>query len=80
MTNWQDILERAGWTVAQAFTGSLTAIPIAQLFTDLDISGGETALLAACGASVAALLSFVKTLAQERLGVIETRKAPEYLP
>jgi len=71
--NWYDILERAGWTVAQAFTGTLTAVPIAELFTDLNLAGAETALLAACGSAVAAALSFIKTLSQERLAKLDTR-------
>lgn len=76
--NWHDILERAAWTAVQA---GVAAVPVAQV--SAAIAGGEIDALAqlglaALGAGSAALISFIKTLAQERLGAIETRK--EFLP
>ena len=73
-TNWRDVFERMAWTAAQAFVG---AIP-ATLFIDAMLQGSMTNLqtvaasgIAAAGASV---LSFVKTLAQERLAYLDTRQ------
>ncbi len=66
--DWKDIAERAGWTAVQAGLGAIVTVP---LLTDVD--GWETAALAAGTAAVGAVLSFIKTLAQEQLGVIETR-------
>lgn len=73
MTNWHDILERGVWTAVQAFTGSIVATPIAATIAGLDVSSLEAIALSALGASVAAVLSFLKTLAQERLSVPDTR-------
>jgi cyanate permease len=66
--DWKDIAERAGWTAVQAGLGAIVTVPLLT-----DVEGWETALLAAGTAAVGALLSFGKTLAQEQLGVIETR-------
>lgn len=71
--NWADILERAGWTAVQ---GALSAIPVAQItaaITEANIDGLEQLGLAAVGGAVAATLSFLKTVAQERLGRFDTR-------
>ena len=72
-TNWHDIMERGLWTAVQAFAGSLTTATLAQTIAEVDISGLETIALSALGASVAAVLSFVKTIAQEKLAVTATR-------
>lgn len=66
--NWHDILERALWTALQ---GALAALPITELITD--VSGLKALGIAALTGAGAALLSFIKTLAQERLGLIDTR-------
>jgi len=71
--NWYDILERAGWTAVQ---GALASIPVAQL--SAAIAGGEIDALAqlgltAVGAGVGAAVSFIKTVAQERLAKLDTR-------
>jgi len=55
--NWNNILERAGWTFLQGFLVVITAAP------SLDLSVAKTAALA--GAMAA--LSFVKTVVQQRL-------------
>jgi hypothetical protein len=72
--NWKDILERASWTALQA---GLAAIPVAQLtaaFTEgVDITTIQQLALVGLGAAVGAFVSFIKTVAQERLGVLETR-------
>jgi len=71
--NWADIAERAGWTAVQ---GALSALPVAQVtaaITEADISGLEQLGLAALGGAVAAGLSFIKTVAQERLAKLDTR-------
>lgn len=66
--DWKDILERAAWTFVQAAIGTVTALP---LFTDID---GWAAVGAAAGAAgLSAVLSFLKTVAQERLGRFDTR-------
>jgi len=71
--NWNDIIERAGWTALQA---GLSAIPVAQVataITETDIDSLEQLALVGLGAAVGAIVSFIKTIAQERLGLIETR-------
>lgn len=73
MTNWQDIIERAVWTAVQAAVSVVTVVPLIT-----DVAGWEAAGVAAASAAAASLLSFVKTLAQERLSVPETRAG--YMP
>ena len=68
MTDWRDVLERAGWTAVQAAVASVTAVPLLT-----DAAGWEALVVASATAGVAALVSFIKTVAQERLGVLETR-------
>lgn len=63
--NWSDIYERAAWTALQGFLGTLTAVSI----TDVD----RELLISAAAAAVAALLSFFKTVAQERIEQLDTR-------
>lgn len=67
--NWKDIFERAAWTFVQGALGAITALP---LLTDLQ--GWEAVGVAAASGGLGALLSFFKTLAQERMGLIETRQ------
>jgi len=67
-TNWRDILERAAWTAVQAAVATVTTVPMLT-----DVAGWEALGVAAATAGVGAVLSFVKTIAQERLGMIETR-------
>jgi len=62
MLNWYDILERAGWTFVQSFLG---AFPIAGIGTDL--AAWKAAALSGLAAGVAALISFVKNVAKQRL-------------
>lgn len=66
--DWRDILERALWTAVQSGLATLTTVP---LITDAD--GWESAAVAAGTAGLGAALSFIKTVAQERLGRWETR-------
>ena len=71
--DWSNVLERAGWTSLQA---AIAAVPVTQV--TLAITGGDidtlTQLgLAALGAAVGAALSFVKTVAQERMEVLRGR-------
>lgn len=65
--DWSNVLERAGWTSVQA---GLAAIPVAQVTAA--VSGGEleavaTLGLAFLGAAIGGALSFIKTIAQDRL-------------
>lgn len=71
--NWYDVLERAAWTAAQSFLGAISTVELARAVTSTDIQTLETLLLAGAGAAVAALASFLKTLAQERLNNLDTR-------
>lgn len=67
--SWQNILSRAGWAALWGFTG---AIPVAQLtaaFADGSISTLQQLAAAGVGGGMGALLSFFKTLAQEKMGV-----------
>ena len=68
MTNWRDIVERAVWTFVQGALGAVTVVPIAT-----DLAGWEALGVAAATGGIGAVLSFLKTLAQERLSVPETR-------
>lgn len=71
--NWKDILERAAWTALQ---GGISAIPVAQIaaaLTDVNIDALTQLLLVGVGGAVASLLSFLKTVAQERTAVLDTR-------
>lgn len=71
--NWRDILERAAWTAVQ---GAIAAVPVAQVTAAIggsDVDALAQLALAGLGGGVAAALSFIKTVAQERLGMIETR-------
>ena len=71
--NWYDILERAGWTFVQGALGAATVVPVVT-----DIAGWEAFGVAAATGGISAVVSFLKTLAQERLSKFETRS--EYLP
>jgi len=57
--NWKNIAERAAWTFVQ---GALSVVALEML-----ASGDVNALKAAAIGGVAALLSLVKTIAQEKL-------------
>ena len=59
MNDWKNILERAGWTFVQAAAAGLIVIPA----TDWDLGLAKAAALA----GVAAVLSLVKTVAQDKL-------------
>ena len=74
MTNWKDVIERAIWTAVQSAVSVVTVVPLIT-----DVEGWQAAGVAAASAAAASLLSFLKTLAQERLSVPETR-ATEYRP
>lgn len=65
--NWGNILERAGWTFVQGTLGSLTTVAVADALTSLNVESLTALGLAALGGGTAALLSFIKTVAQERL-------------
>lgn len=64
--NWNNILERAAWTFAQAFIGAFS-IGVTG-WAQGDWSALKTAALSGAVAGAAALLSLIKTLAQEKLG------------
>lgn len=66
--NWTDILERAAWTAVQGAIGAITVVPVVT-----DVDGWEALIVAAGTGAAASLVSFLKTLAQERLGKFETR-------
>lgn len=60
--DWFNILERAGWTAVQAAIASITAVPLVT-----DIEGWQTLSIVGISSGISALLSFIKTVAQERL-------------
>lgn len=66
--NWYDILERAAWTFVQGALGAITVIPAVS-----DVGGWAALGAAALTGGVGALLSFLKTIAQEKLDVPDTR-------
>lgn len=72
-TNWHDIIERAAWTAVQAFAGAIPSAALIEAISEVDLSTLETLALAGFGAAGSALLSFVKTLAQEKLRFRDTR-------
>lgn len=72
--NWGDILERASWTGVQSFLGALATTEVAGAIGEADLDTLQALALSAFGASVAALISFFKTVAQERLAKLDTRK------
>lgn len=59
--NWSNVVERAVWTFVQGFLAVFTVSNIA------DVQALKAAGLAGVTGGVAALLSFIKTVAQERL-------------
>lgn len=73
-TDWNDVIERGLWTAVQAFVGAITTTELAQAVADIDISGMQAIALSGAGAGVAALVSFIKTVAQERLTRLDTRR------
>ena len=66
--NWHDILERAVWTFVQGALGAITAVPLVT-----DVAGWSVLGVAAATGGVSALLSLLKTVAQERLKRFDTR-------
>lgn len=66
--NWHDIFERAAWTFIQGALGAITAVPLVT-----DVQGLEAVGVAAATGGVGALVSGLKTVAQERLGRFDTR-------
>lgn len=66
--NWRDIVERAAWTFVQGALGAITMVPLVT-----DIKAWKAVGVAAAAGGMGALLSFLKTLAQERTGKFETR-------
>ncbi len=71
--NWKDVLERAAWTAAQAFLGAVPPSQVVAAIETADVSQLEAFGLSAAAAAIAAVLSFAKTIAQEKLGVFDTR-------
>ena len=67
-TNWRDVFERAVWTFVQGAVAVVTAVPLIT-----DIEGWAALGVAAVSGGVAAVLSFLKTFAQERLALPDTR-------
>lgn len=61
--DWENVLERAAWTFVQAAVSTVAVVP-----TVTDVAGWKAVGVAAATAGIAALVSMVKTLAQERLG------------
>ena len=66
--NWHDILERAAWTFVQGAVGAVTAVPLVT-----DVEGWSVLGVAAATGGVSAVLSLLKTVAQERLKRFDTR-------
>ena len=64
--NWNNIIERAAWTFAQAFVAAFS-IGLTG-WTQGDWTALKTAALSGAVAGAAALLSLIKTIAQEKLG------------
>lgn len=60
--NWRNVLERALWTAVQSFIGTIS---VAELF---NVDDQWWVALAVTGVSSA--LSFIKTVAQERLAAL----------
>lgn len=69
--NWGNILERASWTAVQSFLGALTTTEVAQAIGQVDLDAMQALGLSALGAAVASLVSFFKTIAQERLKTLD---------
>jgi phosphoribosylformimino-5-aminoimidazole carboxamide ribonucleotide (ProFAR) isomerase len=63
--NWKNILERAAWTFVQAFLAVFGVSAVS------DLEALKSAAVAGVAAGVAALLSFIKTVAQERLSGVD---------
>ena len=66
--NWHDILERSVWTFVQGFIGAVTAVPLVT-----DTHGWAAIGVAGATGGISALLSLLKTVAQERLRRFDTR-------
>lgn len=70
---WRDVAERVTWTFLQAFLGTVTAIPLADLFADgVDLERAETLLLAGLAAGASAVFSLLKGIAASRLEELGT--------
>lgn len=57
--NWKDLLERVGWTFAQAFLGVFATASLA------DLNAAKTAAVAGVAAGVAAVLSVIKNVVKQ---------------
>lgn len=62
--DWKNVLERAGWTALQA---GLAAIVVVPAVTD-GLDAWAAVVASAASAAIAALISFAKTVAQDKLG------------
>ena len=60
--NWGNVLSRAAWTFAQGALGAVVVLPYIS-----DVNGWKSLASGAAAGGVAALISFLKTLAQESL-------------
>lgn len=66
--NWLDVVERGIWTFVQGAIGTVAVVPVVT-----DIAAWEAVGVAALTGGISALISFVKTIAQERLAFPDTR-------
>lgn len=65
--NWRNILSRAGWA---ALWAAISAAPITEIslaVTNGDLPGLKRLGLSALAAGIAAALSFIKTIAAEKM-------------
>lgn len=65
--NWRNILSRAGWA---ALWAAISAAPIAEIslaVANADLPGLKRLGLSALAAGIAAVLSFIKTVAAEKM-------------
>ena len=73
--NWKNIGMRAMWTFVQAFTGGVAATPIVEAITNTDLGSIGALLIGGFAAGIGAVLSFVKTVAQEQLEATALERA-----
>lgn len=66
--DYKDILERALWTAVQTTAATITVLPA---MTDLE--GWKAIGISATAAGASAILSALKTIAQERVRILDTR-------
>lgn len=78
-TDWKNVLSRAGWTAIQAFVGSIPTAAFIEAITEADLTTLETLAFAGIAAAGSSILSFIKTLSQERLAALSQKRIEEAL-